>query len=87
MCDTIHRICREVTDAAEDWLTFLSEPDAMLRSGHGERWLRSRFAEWAAQGHAEKRGKVRYYRACLIPQRGNPSAAHEAGRRAGREAA
>jgi hypothetical protein len=66
---TIRQLCTDVERAAEDWLQWLSETDAVLKSGHAAPWLRARFAEWARAGHAEKRRGVRYYRACIVPQR------------------
>ncbi len=41
------------TTELEEVLTWLSEEDAMLRSGRGKAWLRSRFAEWERRGHAK----------------------------------
>ena len=54
-----------------------------MRSGHSIAWLRARFIEWAAQGHARKTGTIREYRQVVIPQRTHISAAAEAGRIAG----
>lgn len=71
-----------VKTAAEDFITWLNEPDAQLRSGRATSWLRSRFAEWSEAGHARKneRGQ-REYRLVVIPRRADASAAREAGRR------
>jgi hypothetical protein len=79
--ELIDAICDEVASAAEDYMRFLSETDAMLRSGKSAEWLRARFAEWASQGHAEKRKTVRYYRALVVPRRPDLEAARDAGRR------
>lgn len=74
-----------VKAAAEDFITWLEEPDAELRSGHVTRWLRSRFPEWEALGHAKREHGRRLYRQCVVPLRANRSAARQAGRDAARE--
>lgn len=78
------QIADDVTAAAEEWLTFLSESDAMLRSGRTKDWLRSRFAEWERDGHARLVNKQRQYRMCVVPRRYNLSDAREAGAEAAR---
>lgn len=87
LADTLAKFAADVRDAAEDWLTWLDEDDAMLRSDHSRKWLRARFPEWLEQGHARWHQAKRQYRQAVVPQRGNPHAAREAGRRAGRERA
>ena len=79
--ELIDAICDEVTRSAEDYLRFLSESDAMLRSGKSAEWLRARFTEWSDQGHAEKRKTVRYYRAIVVPRRPDLESARDQGRR------
>ena len=76
--DLIDAFCDDVARAAEDYMSFLSETDAMLRSGKSVGWLRARFAEWLEQGHAEKRKVVRYDRALVIPRRPDLEAARDA---------
>lgn len=73
----------EVASSAEEFLRFLPETDAQLRSNRSKDWLRSQFPQWEAMGHAEKRNGRRYYRMLIIPQRANVSAAREEGRRIG----
>lgn len=89
--DVIERIVRRVKRAAEDYLVMIPERAAVMRSDHSVDWLRSRFAAWARDGHAEMRGGVRYYRQIVIPQRVHNStvviAARAAGAEAGRAAA
>ena len=80
----ILELLKDVSDAAEDYMTFYSERDAELRSGKSAHWLRARFRDWERQGHARKNARgERQYRALVVPQRGNASAAYEAGRQAG----
>ena len=79
--ELIDAIVDEVSRAAEDYLRYVSEPDAMLRSGKSADWLRARFADWCEQGHAEKRKGVRYYRALVVPRRPDLEAARDEGRR------
>lgn len=87
----IARIIDEMADefarANEDYMTWLSEDDAMLKADHRRPWFIERFAYWASIGCAEKRNGKRFYRALVVPQRANLSAAEEAGRRAARERA
>ena len=82
--ELIDAICDDVARAAEDYMRFLSESDAMLRSGKSAAWLRARFHEWSEQGHAERRKGVRYYRALVVPRRPDLEAAREMGRRGDR---
>jgi hypothetical protein len=79
---TLDRFVSAVLAAAEDYLTWLSEPEARLRSGYSTEWLRGRFARLQSQGLAKMDGKRRMYRAVGIPQRPNLEAARMAGRRA-----
>lgn len=79
----ILEVLKEVSDAAEDYMTFFSERDAELRSGKSARWFRARFPEWKAQGNARENARgERQYRAIVVPQRPNILAAYEAGREA-----
>lgn len=73
--DSMERLCDAMAEAMPDYLTWLSEAEAVLRSGWTARRLRSHFAEWATQGMAEKRGRLRYYRQVMIPRRPNLEAA------------
>ena len=82
--ELIERVCDRVSEAAEDYLRWLSEADARLRSGRSVAWLRSRFPEWERAGHAKMLRGARRYRALVIPERAHLSDAREAGRRAGR---
>ena len=79
MADVLESLAAEVADACEDYLRFLDEPTAILRSGHLAPWFRKRRAEWAASGNARRTGRRWYYRALVVPQRGNTDAAYQAG--------
>ena len=85
--DLLERVADQVSEAAEEWLLWLSETDAALRCGRSREWLRARFADWLRDGHARHTGKERQYRACVIPRRSNVSAARQAGIEAARAAA
>ena len=87
LADALERFADEVSGAAEDYLTWLSESDAMLYAGKSVRWLRSRFPEWERSGHGRYRMGNRQYRMLALPRRANPHNAYEAGKRAGRNAA
>lgn len=80
--EQIERFAVDVARAAEDYLRWLSEEEALLRSGRSRGWLRSRFPEWEREGHARRDRGRRLYRMVVIPQRANTLAAREAGRRA-----
>jgi hypothetical protein len=81
--ELIEALCDKVADAAFEYLNWLTEGEAKLRSGHSAEYLRARFPQWLEQGLARWDGKKRQYRAVCVPQRGNREAAREAGRRAG----
>lgn len=74
--------------AAEDYITWLSESKANLKSGLAERTLRRRFRELLDCGLARHNAKgEREYRACAIPPRANVVEQHERGRRSSDAAA
>lgn len=72
--ELIERICDRVADAAVDFITFISESDAMLRSGKGVDYFKSRFGSWEREGLARRsptdRRKRQYLRA-IVPRRQN----------------
>lgn len=70
-----------VAAAAEDYLRWVSEADARLRTGWSVDRLRARWHELAKEGHAEMRGRVRYYRALVLPRRPDVAAARARGLR------
>jgi hypothetical protein len=72
--DAIERVVRDVTEAAEDYLRWLSESDAQLRSGRSAKWLRGQFGQWERQGHARRKNGHRQYRMLVAPQRPHLSA-------------
>lgn len=86
MADAQERLADAVREAMEDYLTWMSEDDAILQSDRARAWFRSRFADWATMECAELRNGRRYYRAMIVPRRANRSAALEAGRRAAQQA-
>lgn len=75
-----------VEASAEEWLTWLSEGDAAMRTGYSVAWLRARFDAWARDGHARLAGRARQYRACVLPRRANTAMAAARGRAAARDA-
>lgn len=78
----IRRICDRFAEAAHEYIHFMSEAEAMLRTGDSERQLRRQYARLEPLGHAKKINGMRYYRECMLEPRANLSAAREAGRRA-----
>ena len=79
--DYIVELIDKVDALTEDFRTFISEGDARLRSGWSVARLRRHFGQWREEGHAETRGRVRYYRRLIVPTRPDIAAAREAGRR------
>ncbi len=74
-------LCDRVAAAAESYLRFCAESEAMLRTGKARGWLRARRDAWAAAGHARKVGGTWEYRECVLPEHTPASIAREAGRR------
>lgn len=82
--ERVEQITADVAAAAEDWLKWLSETDAVARSGYSADWLRGRFEALRRDGHAKMVGRSRQYRACAIPRRANTVSAAARGREAAR---
>jgi len=72
---SIEHACTRVAVAMRDYLDWLTEDEAMLKSGYTLGKLRKRFPEWAALTPAmarlkgEGRRAKRLYRRCIVPQR------------------
>ena len=74
----IRQMCDDVEKAAEDFIVFLGETEAILWSGYAKPWLRSRFPAWERLGHAKLRDhgkRDRMYRRCILPRRADLAAA------------
>ncbi len=65
----VETLVREVRASADDYLTWIDESAAVLRSGRTVPWLCHRFPIWQRSGHAECRGRRRYYRRLIVPER------------------
>jgi len=85
LAEQLERCADEAAAAAEEFIRWLSEDEARLRSGWSLARLRNNFPRWEQQGHARREGRARRYRMLIIPQRANALAAREAGRRAAME--
>jgi hypothetical protein len=84
--EILERCAREAKEStAEEFMLWISEGEAMTRSGHVAAWFRARFEAMRREGHARtmKRG-VRQYRACAVPRRANRAIAELRGREAAR---
>lgn len=66
---SIDRVLDAVRKAAPLYLEWLSEREAMMRSGKAADYFRSRFDAWENDGLAELRGKKRFYRGVVVPRR------------------
>ncbi len=82
--DMMDKLADECALAAHEYITFVSEDDAMLRSERSRNWLRSRFPLWEQQGHARREGRTRWYRMLVVPCKVSDAEAFEAGRAAAR---
>ena len=79
----LERCVDEVRTAAADWLRWVDEDDAMLRSGNSRDWWRREFTLLAPRGHARRVGRgKREYRLAIVPVRKTLLEAAQAGRRA-----
>jgi hypothetical protein len=69
----LERCCHEVELAAADYLTWLTEEQAMAKSGRAREWLKTRWARWQMDGNAklDRDQKRRLYRSCSIPRKQN----------------
>lgn len=87
IADAIERLCAEVADATEDYRHWLSERDAILKSGKKAPWLRNHFPAWERQGLARwdpNDKRARQYRELIIPARTNVAALRADARSAAR---
>jgi hypothetical protein len=82
----LERLASQAAEAAHEFITWLSEGEAQLRSGRSPAWLRRQFPEWEQAGHAKRVKRARLYRMLIVPRRPNLESAREAGRRAARVA-
>lgn len=85
--DWLDQRADEVKASAIPWLTWLSEKEAMLKSGLTQKWFRIRFSGWLDVGLARWDGKNRQFRDCVVPQRKHRSAVREDAKREARGAA
>ncbi len=59
----------EIRQAARDFITWLSEDEAMLRSGESRTRVKSLALRYVAAGHARVVGRRFQLRACIVPRR------------------
>lgn len=83
----LERLASEASEAAHEFVSWLTEGEAQLRSGRSPAWLRRQFPEWERAGHAKREKRVKLYRMLIVPRRANLESAREAGRRAGQRVA
>lgn len=78
--DYVEALLDRVERGAEDYLRWLTEADAIIKSGLAERTLRRRFRELLDCGLARYSAKrEREYRACAVPPRPNVADARARG--------
>lgn len=76
----IEQLLDRIKASAEDFLTWLSEDKAYIKSGLSHRTLRRRFRELSDCGLARYNAHgSREYRSCAIPPRADAAAARAAG--------
>lgn len=78
--DNLERIASSISAKAEPFTEWLSEEDAILRSGYSDRGIRRRFKVLLECGLARlaARGR-REYLMCAVPKRANVAQAYSAG--------
>ena len=81
---SVARVVEDVAAALTEYLTTLSEAEAMLYTGRKADYLRALFAAWEARGLAmwDEPRRQRRFRRCVLEHRGNAEAARAAGERA-----
>jgi hypothetical protein len=82
--ESIEKLVEAVAKSMEDYLTLLTETEAMLFTGRKQPYLRDRFWEWQRRGLAvwDEQHHRRLYRRLALEHRGNAEAARQAGREA-----
>jgi hypothetical protein len=78
--DYVDRVLDAVAAAAEDYIRWLEESDAILKSGLAPRTLHRRFRELVDCGLARWTAGRRQYRSCAIPPRPNLAEARARGK-------
>lgn len=68
----IEKLCDSVKESAEDYMTWLEESDAKLRSGWTDRTARRRFGELQECGLARWLDGRRQFKMCAVPPRSSP---------------
>lgn len=81
----LKRCAMEVHQTATEWLTWISEDQAALRSGKRAAWWRGQYPSLQQRGHARQVGHgKRVYRLAVVPQRDALVFAAEEGRKVAR---
>lgn len=84
----VREMLREFRAASDDYITWITEREAMIRSGHKEPWFRKQFQIWQQMKHAKvnDRGQ-RMYRRLIVPLRRDEGASVAEARRLAQETA
>ena len=81
--DYIDRLLDAVQESAHDYLTWVNETEAKLRTARPVAWLRGRWPGWRRDGNARLgRDGGREYRLIVLPRRADVAGARAAGKRA-----
>lgn len=67
--EAIRARANEIRQAARDFITWLTEDEAMLRSGESRQRVKSLALRYVAAGHAKIVGRRFHLRACIVPRR------------------
>lgn len=73
--DSIESVCDRVRQCMAAYLDWLTEEEAVARSGRSANWLRGQLPEWEVIGMAKRDGRRRWYRRVIVPRRPNLEAA------------
>jgi len=85
--DIRSRVVERVRAASEDFISWLTEREAMLWSGKKGDWFRSHRPAWERDGHArrsEHNARTWLYRRCVLPRGASIDAARADAERAAR---
>lgn len=82
--ERVRAMLNDVREAAEGYITWLSEADAAIRRGVSRQTMASYYPAMERDGNARLNGKERQYRQCAIPRRADTEAAAARARAAAR---
>lgn len=69
LADILDRCAADVRGSnAVEWMTWLSEQQALDRSAKSADYFRARRVQWETDGYAMRAGRRWFYRRCVVPR-------------------